>query len=248
MKCVILAAGYGKRLGGNTQKVIHKLLGKPILLYLLETIRKLEFENIIIVVGYKKEEVFKELKDFDNIEYVEQPVLLGTGDAVKRTEKILKDYKGDILVLCGDTPFLREETLRKLCKIHQNEKSVCTILTAIVEDPTGYGRIKRDKNGKVIEIVEEVDATPEEKKIKEINGGVYVFNTSFLFPALSMIKKNPLKGEYFLTDVIKILSQNTHKISTYSTPTPQEILGINTVEDLKRAEEILKRGEKWMIA
>jgi len=246
MKCVILAAGYGKRLGGKTQKVVHKLLGKPILSYLLESVRKLELENIIIVVGYKKEEVFKELESFEDIKYVEQPVLLGTGDAVKRTESILKDYNGDILVLCGDTPFLRPETLKELSKIHQKEKSVCTILTAIVEDPTGYGRIKRDKDGKVVKIVEEVNATPEEKKIKEINSGVYIFNTPFLFPALSQIQPDPVKGEYFLTDVIKIFSQNNHKIATYCTPVAEEILGINTFEDLKKAEKILRGREEWI--
>ena len=238
--CVILAAGYGKRLGTKGQKVIQKVFGKPMLSYLLSTIKKISPQKIVIVVGYKKEEVFKELEG-EKVEYVEQPQLLGTADAVAKTKDILNNYNGDILVTYGDIPFITKETLEKLIEIHKKEKSICTILTTIVENPKGYGRIKRDKKGNIIKIVEEVNASEEEKKIKEINAGVYVFKKQPLFDTISKISLDPIKKEYYLTDVIKVFVKNGEKISTYLTPEPEETLGINTPEDLKKAEEFLKR-------
>ncbi|MCX7917003.1 MAG: NTP transferase domain-containing protein, partial [bacterium] len=142
---IILAAGMGKRMGGENQKTVTKILGKPMLKYLLDTIKKIEPEKIIIVVGFKKEEVFEQLKG-EKVEYVEQKELKGTGNAVLQTEEILKNYEGDIVVLNGDTPFITEKTIRKLLEIHKENGNWCTFLTAIFEEPKGYGRILR--NGK----------------------------------------------------------------------------------------------------
>lgn len=237
---VILAAGHGKRLGGKSQKVVHTLLGKPILSYLFETIEKLFPEKIIIVVGYKKEEVLRGLEG-KNVEYVEQPVPRGTGDAVLQTKPLLENYNGDILILCGDVPFLTFGTLRKLLKIHRSGENSCTILTAEIDEPSGYGRIKREPKGNILEIVEEANASSSEKKIKEINTGVYVLKSFPLFSALLQLSPDPVKGEYYLTDVIKIFYERGEKISTCVISCPEEAMGINTYEDLKKAEKFLKR-------
>ncbi|MCM8830112.1 MAG: sugar phosphate nucleotidyltransferase, partial [Candidatus Omnitrophica bacterium] len=161
---VILAAGQGKRLGGESQKVVRDILGKPMLLYLFDTIEKLKPYKTIVVVGYKKEEVFEQLKD-KKVEYVEQPEQKGTGDAVLVTRKILQNYYGDILILCGDVPFVTINTLTSIVKIHKQESNHGTVLTTFVDNPTGYGRIKRDRNGRVVSIIEELNATPEERFI-----------------------------------------------------------------------------------
>jgi UDP-N-acetylglucosamine diphosphorylase/glucosamine-1-phosphate N-acetyltransferase len=240
---VILAAGMGKRLGGENQKTVTKILGKPMLKYLLETIKKFNPSKIVVVVGFKKEEVFKELEG-ENVEYVEQKELKGTGDAVLQTENILKNFQGDIIVLNGDTPFISEGTINKLITIHKEGQSYCTFLTSIVENPTGYGRVLRDKKNKVKGIVEEANATPEEKKIPEINAGVYVFKSDGLFSSLKKIEMNPVKKEYYLTDIIKIYRSENKKILTYTTPDPYETIGINTLSDLKMAEEYIKKRSK----
>ncbi|HOK56377.1 MAG TPA: sugar phosphate nucleotidyltransferase [bacterium] len=240
---VVLAAGMGKRLGGENQKTVTKLLGKPMLKYLLETIKKINPSKIIIVIGFKKEEVFKELEG-ENVEYVEQKELKGTGDAVLQAEKILNNFKGDIIVLNGDVPFISEKTINTLIKIHREENSYCTFLTSIVDNPTGYGRILRNERREVIGIVEEVNASDEEKRIKEINAGVYVFKSDSLFSSLKKIEMNSLKKEYYLTDIIKIYRLENKKISTYTTPDPDETIGINTLSDLKKAEEYLKKRRK----
>jgi len=230
----------GKRLGGESQKTVKKILGKSMLSYLLETVKKFNPEKIIIVVGFKKEEVFEELRDA-KVEYVEQKELKGTGDAVLCTESLLKDYDGDIVVLNGDVPFITEKTIRELIKIHKENGNSCSFLTTILDNPKGFGRVIKDGNGKVLGIVEEINANEEEKKIKEVNAGVYVFNARDLFPALKKIKPDPIKREYFLTDVIKILNSENKKISTYLTHDSDETIGINTPEDLIKAEEIVKK-------
>ncbi|HOL21972.1 MAG TPA: sugar phosphate nucleotidyltransferase [bacterium] len=241
----ILAAGQGKRLGGESQKVVRKILGKPMLLYLFNTIEKLTPYKIIVVVGYKKEEVFEQLMD-KKVEYVEQMLLKGTGDAVLQTKRVLTNYKGDILILCGDVPFVTINTLNNLITTHRDEKNDGTILTTFVDNPTGYGRIKRDKKRNVLSIVEELNTTPEEKDIKEINAGIYIFKKEPLFDALSRVEPDKIKNEYYLTDVIKILSNKGKRIGTYTTETPEECLGINSIPDIEKAIHFLltyKEGE-----
>jgi bifunctional UDP-N-acetylglucosamine pyrophosphorylase/glucosamine-1-phosphate N-acetyltransferase len=237
---VILAAGMGRRLGGKNQKTVKKILGKSMLSYLLETVKKFNPEKIIIVVGFKKEEIFEELKD-EKVEYVEQKELKGTGDAVLRTESLLSDYDGDIIVLNGDVPFITEKTIKELIKLHRENGNSCSFLTTILDDPKGFGRIIKDGNGRVLEIIEEINANEEQKKIKEVNAGVYIFNSRDLFPALKKIKPDPVKKEYYLTDIVKILNSENKKILTYITDNPDETIGINTPEDLKKAEEIVQK-------
>lgn len=233
---VILAAGYGKRLGGEHQKTLTKILGKPLLYHIIETLKKCNPEKIVVVVGFQKEKVIEELKG-ENVVFAEQNQLLGTGHAVMMTESVLSDFKGNLLILCGDVPFLTAETLIQLYTTHENFYADCTILTAIVDNPYGYGRIIRNTEGCVIKIVEEINAKEEEKLVKEINAGVYIFKKDLLFDALKKIKPDPVKKEYYLTDVIEIFISEGKRVTTWTTPTPEETIGINTPEDLKKAQQ-----------
>ncbi len=237
---VVLAAGQGKRLGTEEQKVVRRLLGKPILSYLLTTIKQLLPEKIVIVVGHKKESVRAQLEG-EPVTYAEQPCPMGTGDAVMKAQSAIGDYPGDILILCGDVPFLTRATLQDLINLHRARHNAGTILTALVDHPTGYGRIRKNESGNVVGIVEEVNASPEERKINEINAGVYVFQGRHLFAALAQLEPDPVKGEYYLTDVIKIFSRDGRPMSAHRTLHPEETIGINTVEDLHQAEELLRR-------
>ncbi len=239
---IVLAAGLGTRMNSNGQKVLTRLFGRSMLLYIISKLKGLNLERIIVVVGHQKEEVKKELEG-EKIEFVEQRGLLGTGHAVRQVEPYLSFCKNDILVLCGDTPLLTLSTLKNLIAIHKKEKAAATILTTNFLDPTGYGRILRNGDGSVEGIIEELDASPKERFIREINAGVYIFQKELLFAALCEIKPDNIKNEYYLTDTIRILRRRGKRIASYRTDDPDEILGINRKEDLIRAEEILKRGK-----
>ncbi len=240
---VILAAGHGKRLGGKSQKVLRKILGKPIILYLLGTIEKISPDRVVVIVGYKKEEVFEQLEG-RKVQYAEQKVLRGTGDAVMQAKSTLKNYKGDVLILCGDIPFITSDTLGSLFSVHKAGKNCGTILTAFLSNPSGYGRIKRNGDGNVHSIVEELNATQKERAIKEVNTGIYVFNKRKLFHALDRVLPDKVKKEYYLTDVISILSSEGEKIGTYTTEKSDECMGINNLDDIEKAKQFLKKKEK----
>jgi len=242
---IILAAGYGKRLGGENQKVIKEILGKPMLLYLMNTVKKLSPDEIVLVVGFKKEEVMKQMED-ENVKFVEQPVPLGTGDAVKKTEFVLENFNGDILILYGDVPFISFKTLKNFIEDFKKSGADCSIITVYFDNPTGYGRIIRNEKGEITGIIEEINATSEQKKIKEVNSGIYVFKKNILFETLKEVKKDPVKNEYYLTDVIKILASRNKKIHSYTINTPEEVMGINTIEEIKKAEKFLKE-KKWIV-
>jgi len=235
---IILAAGQGKRLGGESQKVVKKIFDKPILLYLISTIEKLSHDRIIVVVGFGKEEVFEQLRGRD-VEYVEQEILRGTGDAVLQTRGILEGYKGNILILCGDVPFITLNTLKNLVAKHAEDRNCGTILTFVLDNPVGYGRIKRDSSGSVVSIVEEPNATEMERRIKEVNAGIYVFEKKILFSALEKVLPDRVKKEYYLTDVVEILSSQGRKIGVYTTMKAQECMGINNVQDIEKARQYL---------
>lgn len=241
---VILAAGKGTRMKSSVQKVLHTLFGKSMISHIVEVVRGLNPDKILVVVGHQKEAVKKELPQ-DDVEFVEQIKPLGTGDAVKQAEKVLKDYRGNILILCGDVPLLETKTLKSLLNLHRRKRPrpAATILTAFIENPFGYGRIKRNRAGGVEAIVEEADAGPEEKRLKEINSGVYLFSAPKLFHSLSLVKPDNVKGEYYLTDAIRILREGGERIAACIAKKPEEILGVNTPGDLKIARQIL-RGRK----
>ncbi|GAH20459.1 unnamed protein product, partial [marine sediment metagenome] len=193
---ILMAAGKGKRMKSNLPKVLHNLAGKPILNYVLDTVDQLEVKRKILIVGYKSNKI-RELIG-DKTEYVEQKEQLGTAHAVLQTKKLLSDFKGDVLILSGDVPFLTVKTLKKLLKYHQTNNFCCTLVSTILKNPEGYGRIIRDKKGEIKGIIEEVDLSVDRKKITEVNGGIYCSNKDKLFRALEKVTPDNKQGEYYL--------------------------------------------------
>jgi len=232
---IIMAAGEGKRMKSDLPKVLHNLAGKPILNYVVDTVNQLSVKRKILVVGFGG----KELKALigNEIEYAEQAEQLGTAHAVLQTKKLLGDFTGKVLVLSGDVPFLTVNTLTELLKFHQRNNFNCTLITAALKNPYGYGRIIRNQKKEITGIIEEVDLTEDEKRINEVNSGIYCFNKEDLFLALEKIDPNNKQGEYYLTDTIKILFENRANIGTIMIKDCSEILGINSRIDLANASQ-----------
>lgn len=236
LKTLILAAGKGTRMKSDLPKVIHKVNGIPMVKKIMDVLKEIGVENNILILGHKKELVLAEVGE---VEYVVQEEQLGTGHAIIMAKDKLKDYDGDVMVLCGDTPLLTSQTLQQLYNQHKTSNSVTTILTSIYENPFGYGRIVKDGE-KVLGIVEEKEANEEIKRIKEVNAGVYCFNSKELFLALDKIDNNNDKGEYYLTDVIGIQVKESKKVESFILEDNIEILGVNSKVELAQAEEVLR--------
>lgn len=222
---IVMAAGKGTRMKSKNSKLVQKIYGKEIVKRAVENAQKAGVRDIVAVVGYKKEEVMKVLGD--NIKYAYQDEMLGTGHAVMQAKEYLKGKKGKVLVLNGDVPLIRPETLNKLIEKSIENKEYATLLTAIYDDPTGYGRIVRDEGGNIEGIVEEKDTTEEQKKITEINAGIYCFDIEALLDALEKITPNNKQGEYYITDVIQIMNDSGLKTGAVLVEDNTEILGIN---------------------
>ena len=222
---IVMAAGKGTRMKSKNSKLVQKIYGKEIVKRAVENAQKAGVRDIVAVVGYKEEEVMKVLGD--NIKYAYQDEMLGTGHAVMQAKEYLKGKKGKVLVLNGDVPLIRPETLNKLIEKSIENKEYATLLTAIYDDPTGYGRIVRDEGGNIEGIVEEKDTTEEQKKITEINAGIYCFDIEALLDALEKITPNNKQGEYYITDVIQIMNDSGLKTGAVLVEDNTEILGIN---------------------
>jgi len=235
---VIMAAGKGTRMKSDLPKVLHPLNGRAMIHYVIDLADKLKSEKTILVIGHKKELVEEECADRD-VRFAIQEKQLGTGHAVQMAEPELKEFDGAVLVLSGDVPLLTETTLQKLVKSHLDNAAVCTLLTARLDDPTGYGRVIRKNDGSVARIVEHKDASEDELKIDEINVGIYIFDSKNLFKALSNVDNDNAQGEYYLPDVIEIFINEGKKISAVVAESFDETRGINTVEQLRQAETIL---------
>ena len=235
---IVMAAGKGTRMKSKKSKLVQKIYGKEIVKRAVENAEKAGVKEIVAVVGYMKEEVMAVLGD--GVKYAYQDEMLGTGHAVMQAKEYLKGKKGKVLVLNGDVPIIRPQTLNKLLEKSIENKEYATLLTAIYDNPTGYGRIVRDEGGNIEAIVEEKDTTPSQKEIKEINAGIYCFDIEELLLALDEITPNNAQGEYYLTDVIQIMNEKGLKTGAVIVEDNTEILGINDRIQLEMLTKVLQ--------
>jgi len=235
--CIILAAGRGTRMKSSLPKVLHKISGKTMIEYMLELIKPFSFKPIVAVTGYKGSNVTRLCK---GAKTVSQKSLLGSADAVMSARSALSKFRGDVVVLYGDTPLIAETTLDELIKSHKKTNAFCTFLTARMKDPTGYGRVLRDDADNIVRIVEEKEASLYDKAYDEVNVGAYCFKSRYLFDALREVRNDNKKGEYYLTDIIAIFRKHDFKIESVSTASEDEAFGINSREELAKAEKILR--------
>ena len=234
---VILAAGKGTRMESDRVKVLHSLASRPLLIHVLDTVATLNPKRVLVVVGYQAEEV-KQACANRPIEFVEQDKQLGTGHAVLQAQAALEDFEGDVLVLCGDMPLIKSSTLQDLLRLHHKTDARCTLLSLKTKQKKDFGRIVRNSEGSVLRIVEVRDASEQEITIDEYNSGVYCFDKGILFKALESVDSINAQGEYYLTDTVEILSRDGHVVACHSTQNADEVFGINSSEDLKKAERI----------
>ena len=242
----ILAAGKGTRMKSHLPKVLHSLGGKSLVERVIDSLEPLAPERRLVIVGYQSKEVKTALGGNSELEFVEQTVQLGTGHAIQQLLPHLEGYTGDLLILNGDVPLLQTKTLKNLLQIHQENQNSCTILTAHLSNPQGYGRVFCDENGIVQEIVEDKDCTPEQRKNHRVNAGIYCFRWSDLAKFLPHLQNNNAQKEYYLTDAVTQVG----KVMAVDVEDDQEILGINDRLQLATAYEILQRRiqEKWLLA
>lgn len=237
---VILAAGKGARMKSDLAKVLHPLYGKPLLSYVVEVARSAGSYDISIIVGYQADAVREKFRGW-GLHFIEQREQLGTGHAVLQALDRFENYKGAILILCGDVPLLQSATLRSLWACHRQEKTAVTVLTTVLTNSTGYGRIVKGPDGKVSRIVEEPDATKAEKEITEINAGIYCVDSLFLFDALKRINNENAQQEYYLTDIIAIAHESGAGVGSLIAADHREVMGINTPQDLRDAHCYMKK-------
>lgn len=236
---VVLAAGKGTRMKSSLYKVLHPVCGKPMVDHVVSNMEKLGATEIVSVVGHGAEMVKDTLEERST--YVVQEEQLGTAHAVQQAEAVLDGREGTTIVICGDTPLITPETIQQLMTTHHEAGAKATILTAIVDDPTGYGRILRGEDELVTGIVEQKDATPEQQKVQEINSGTYCFDNKALFEALKKVDNNNSQGEYYLTDVISILKEQGEAIAAFAAADADELLGVNDRVALSQAESYMRR-------
>lgn len=249
IKSVILAAGKGTRMKSNLPKVLHEIMGKALVGYVLDSVKHITNENFVIV-GHHAEEVEKYvISHYENAKTVLQSPQLGTGHAVSMVCPMLENYSGQVLILCGDTPLITEDTLKKFVEYHRENKSDITVMSAIFENPTNYGRIIRDTDNSLKCIVEEKDATLEQKAIKEVNAGIYCINWAKVKSAFSQLTSNNAQGEYYLTDIIEWGKKNGLSVNAYIMENNIETFGINSRVQLAEALKLLQKriNEKHMI-
>ena len=255
LSAIVLAAGEGTRMRSSRPKPLHLLCGRAMLLYVLDSLRSSRPTRVTVVVGHGAERVTKKLQEQGPdvlLDFVEQHVQRGTGDAVSvgltafSAEDL--DAEGDVLLLPGDTPLLRDVTIAALVDHHRATDAACTVLTARMADPTGYGRVVRDAEGRVRRIVEQADATPDEAAIDEVNTSIYCFRLSVLAPALRRLSPENAQGEYYLTDVVEVLAGAGYPVTAVVADDPGETAGVNDRRQLAAAEAELRRrtNVSWM--
>ncbi len=235
--CLVLAAGQGTRMNSDLAKVLHPMAGQPLLAHVLDALERLGVGRVLVVIGHQRERV-RAAFDERGIEWVVQAEQRGTGHAVLMAGPALEAFEGTLLVVCGDTPLLRPGTLHELLVAHASGDAAATVLSMRVPDPSGYGRILRGAGDSVTAIVEERDATPEQRLIDEVNSAIYAFDYPKLVTVLARLSAHNVQGEYYLTDTIALLQRDGHRTAVVCGPDYRELLGINTVDQLAEAERI----------
>lgn len=243
---IILAAGQGTRMKSKLYKVLHPVCGKPMVQHVIDQVNQLQIEDIVTVIGHGAEKVQEQLGD--SCKYALQEQQLGTAHAVMQAESVLSAKSGTTLVICGDTPLIKAETMKELIALHEQRQAKATILTAYADNPAGYGRVLRGEGGLVEKIVEHKDASEEERYVKEINTGTYCFDNQALFSALKKVSNENVQGEYYLPDVIEILKEEGEVVTAFQSSEFEETLGVNDRVALSQAEQILRKriNEKHM--
>jgi len=237
---VILAAGKGTRLKSDLPKVLHEVCGRPMLAYVLDACREAGVRRCLTVVGHGQDLVRQTFAADTDIVWVEQTPQLGTGHAVMVCRPYLNDFE-HVLVLAGDGPLIRSHTIEQLLRRHLEAQAAATLATAILEDPTGYGRIWRDSDGHLLGIVEHGDASPEQRRIREVNPSYYCFRTADLLPALEQLRPNNVKQEYYITDTLAILLKSGRRVEAVSAVPPEDVYSINSRQDLALVNDVMRR-------
>jgi UDP-N-acetylglucosamine diphosphorylase/glucosamine-1-phosphate N-acetyltransferase len=235
---LILAAGKGTRMKSDLAKVLHVLNGKPLLYYVLAAAKSAGAEKIVAVIGHQADMV-RELFSGSGCIFVEQKPQLGTGHAVLQAKDVLAGYDGLTVILCGDVPLLKPATIESLVDNHLASNATVSVLTTIPPPPHAYGRIVKDDKGNVLKIVEHKDATQDEKKIGEINTGIYCVDTKYLFSALQKVTNDNKQHEYYLTDIVEIACREGRRVKSFIASDYVEVMGINTLEELAHAKKYL---------
>ena len=238
---IILAAGVSSRMNTQLPKVLHEVCGRAMLAYVLDACRTVGVEKLYVVVGFGADQVRQRFEDAEDIVWIEQDEQRGTGHAVLCCKEHLWDFAGETLVVCGDGPLIRAETLRILAEKHKVEQPAVTLATAVLDDPSGYGRIMRDVYGNIQGIVEDSDCDREQLAIKEVNPSYYLFNNKVLFEAVEKVKPDNVKGEYYLTDVLSLILATGHKVVAVTAVHSDEAIGINSRAQLSAASKIMQR-------
>lgn len=235
---IIMAGGQGKRMKSDLPKVLHRLNDRPLAYFVIDLAREVGSERILLVIGYKREMVREATLNMD-VEWVVQEEQLGTGDAIKSCREALKGYKGDLLILSGDVPLLRPATIDSAFELHKKSSAAVTVFTFKPDNPTGYGRIIRGTKDELLRIVEEKDASDNERRIDEVNAGIYFFKSELLFPTLEEITNDNASGEYYLPDTVSLLGKRREPLAAFLVKDPVEVAGVNTAEQLLRLEREL---------
>ena len=238
---IILAAGVSSRMTTQLPKVLHEVCGRPMLAYVLDACREVGVDRIYIIVGFGSEQVKEQFARDNDIVWIQQDEQLGTAHAVLCCKKQLEDFDGETMVLCGDGPLVRAETLKTLIEKHQKEQAAAILATAVLDEPSGYGRIIRDVYGNIQGIIEDSSCTPEQSAIKEVNPSYYLFHNKILFEAVERVKPDNVKKEYYLTDAVSNIIATGHKVVSVTAVRPEEAMGVNSRAQLSVASKIMQK-------
>lgn len=239
---VILAAGQGTRMNSNKAKVLHEIAGRPMILYVVEAARKIAGDNVIVVIGHQAQKVRDAISESAPLLFAYQDEQLGTAHAVQCAVPHIPDVCDEVIILCGDVPLIRTETIMTLIEEHLSVGRDISLLAVELDNPYGYGRVLLDENKNVFGIIEEADATVDQKQIKLINAGIYCVHKTFLLQALPKIRTNNVQSELYLTDIMGIAHAENKEMGVMVGNDPLEVIGVNTIQELKRVEAIMRNG------